>query len=124
MSATPAPVMVPTVDTAGVPVHVDPEKSGFFQWPSPKALVFWLGLLGTTAVVASVIGGAFFVKAEIYQVDKAAQQQVNSTVDTAQKVVTVQIGALQKQVEEQRAEQKQQTEKIDSKLDRLLERRR
>jgi peptidoglycan hydrolase CwlO-like protein len=114
---------MPALDTEGVPLPIAPEKSGFFKWPSPKALVFWLGLLGTIAVVGSVVGGAFFVKAEIYAVDKAAQQSVNATVDSAQKVVTVRLDALKAQVDDARMEQKEQTAKIDSKLDRLLERR-
>jgi hypothetical protein len=87
-------------------------------------LVFWLGLLVAVTTAGVPLASAFFVRSTVYEVDRAAQAAVNAQVDKAVTTVTVQLGALQRQVDEARVEQRAQTQKIDDKLDRLLERRR
>ena len=94
---------------------------------SDRLLKRWGGLLAaviSAAVVAGTLGGAFFVRAALYDVDKTAQQAVNARVDTAQAVVTVKLEALQKQVETNRTEQAQQNQVLSGKLDQLIARRR
>lgn len=116
-----------TTPVEGIPLPAPADKSGrFLAWPSPKALITWLALGG--AVLTA--GGFVFIRTGIYDVDKSAQASVNAKVDTAQAVVTVQVGALQKQVEEhikeskeQRTEQKQDAREMNAKLDTLLRRR-
>jgi D-tyrosyl-tRNA(Tyr) deacylase len=108
-----------------------PEPDRFFRWPSPKALVFWLGLLGTVAIVGSAVGGAFFVEKKIYEVDRTAQAAVNAKVDTAVTTVTVEVKALQRQVEagivdakEERKEQRQDMKELKESVGTLLRRSR
>jgi hypothetical protein len=93
----------------GIPLPTPVEKSGgFFHWPSPKATVFWLGLLLTVAVVGSAVGGAFFVEKKIYEADQKAQASVNATATTAVATITSDVRALQKQVEVSIADAKEE----------------
>lgn len=107
-----------TTPVEGIEV-VRRESNGFLRVPSIKTLLAWFALGGAVLTV----GGFVFLRAGIYETDQKAQAAVNAKVDKTVEIVTVRLGTLQQQVEQNRSEQAQQNQVLSHKLDRLIERR-
>jgi hypothetical protein len=111
----------------GTPIYVTEPRErsgGFLSWPQPKALITWLALLAAVIGIAVPVASAFFVRASMYDVDKSAQQMVNSKVDKESTIIQVHLDALKSQLDAHATESQRQQDKINVKLDDLLSRRR
>lgn len=93
------------------------------KWPAPGRVLWWIGLIVAGGAAVSVVLGAFYVRATVYDVDQKAQAAVNSQVQVESTAVRVHLDALQRQVEAQSAVTEKRFDSVDHKLDVLLERK-